>query len=77
MTGAEEGAAVLYTWLITLQYPVPAGGFAVVTRTGQYPAYPGAGRATAYREIRALLARQDPACANASVLFFSLQPDRL
>jgi hypothetical protein len=67
---------VLYSWLITLQYPA-AGGFSIATINGTLPTRPGASRAGAYREIRAALTKQNPALERADVVFFSLEPDQL
>lgn len=67
---------ITYSWLITLQMPV-GSGFGVITTDGTIPLAPGDSRTRAYRSIRAALTQQKPELANASVLFFSLEPDQL
>ncbi|MFE2721327.1 hypothetical protein [Kitasatospora sp. NPDC059327] len=69
-------APTLYSWVITLQYPM-GSGFRVITHSGTYPSQPGASRTEAYRAIRDAIARVEPRAATANVLFLSLEPDRL
>ncbi|MFF2352467.1 hypothetical protein ACFVVL_22100 [Kitasatospora sp. NPDC058115] len=77
-TTSTPDSPVLYTWMITLQFPVRLG-FGAVTETGHFPVQPDkpASRMAAYREIRALMARTYPETTGATLLFFSLEPDRL
>ncbi|WP_327678567.1 hypothetical protein [Kitasatospora sp. NBC_00458] len=65
-----------HAWLITLQYPVPAG-FAVTTQSGTITAAPGSIRQRVYVDIRDWLTQQRPELGNGTVLFFSLEPYRL
>ncbi|WP_030241012.1 hypothetical protein [Streptomyces sp. NRRL S-350] len=65
-----------HAWLMTLQRPV-GNGLATFTSNGTYTAKPGATREDAYRDIRAWLNQQRPEMADACVLFFSLEPNRL
>ncbi|MFF7994196.1 hypothetical protein ACFZDG_31000 [Kitasatospora xanthocidica] len=68
-----------HTWLITLQFPLGNGGFAVATRHGSSTFSPGSSREQAYVSIRAWIARQEPELreSSASLVFFSLEPYRL
>ncbi|MER6361338.1 hypothetical protein [Kitasatospora sp. NPDC001527] len=77
-TTSTAAEPVLYTWLITLQFPI-GGGFGAITETGHYPVHPDKpiSRMAAYQEIRVLMTRTYPATATGNVLFFSLEPDRL
>ncbi|MEV7182685.1 hypothetical protein [Kitasatospora sp. NPDC093102] len=77
--GAIPAAEPTHTWLITLQYPLGNGGFAVTSRHGSSTFAPGSSRERAYVAIRVWLARYEPELAecNAHLVFFSLEPYRL
>ncbi|MEU6967352.1 hypothetical protein AB0A71_06355 [Kitasatospora aureofaciens] len=75
-TTAVPAAEPTHSWLITLQYPIPHG-FAVTTQKGTLTVQPGTTRESAYLDIRAWLTQHQPEWADASVLFFSLEPYRL
>ncbi|MFJ8625844.1 hypothetical protein ACIRD3_23770 [Kitasatospora sp. NPDC093550] len=75
VTGA--GSAV-YGWEITLQYASPSGhGNDVLTLSGTHQVRPGDTRTTTRHAIRDAIARHRPETRNASVLFFSLEPELL
>ncbi|MFG3051407.1 hypothetical protein ACGFZP_10750 [Kitasatospora sp. NPDC048239] len=75
-TSTTTVAEPTHAWLITLQYPVPAG-FAIATHNGTITAAPGSIRQHVYLDIRDWLTQQRPELAHGTVLFFSLEPYRL
>lgn len=72
-TAPEQGT---HQYLLTLQIPM-GGGFSISTWSGTYTPAPGTTRHDAYLALRDSIARAHPQFADASVLFFDLQPNQL
>lgn len=64
-------------FIITVQAPLPTGGYTVADWTGSITPDPAWTRHDAFQWIKAEQARQRPVLANACVLFFSLEPNQL
>jgi len=78
MTNAPETATAQgsHHYLITLQRPLN-GGFSISTWSGECTPPEGAHRSGFYLWLREDIARAHPEFADASVLFFDIQPNRL
>lgn len=66
-----------YHFVLTVQKPVPSGGYIVADWDGCMTPKPGWTRRDAYQAIREEHVRVNPHLAKASVLFFSLEPNQL
>ncbi|MCX4849827.1 hypothetical protein [Streptomyces sp. NBC_00893] len=66
-----------YHFVLTVQKPAPSGGYIVAEWSGYMTPEPGWTRHDTYQAIRAEHVKQNPTLANASVLFFSLEPNQL
>ncbi|MGY0461457.1 RapZ C-terminal domain-containing protein [Kitasatospora sp. cg17-2] len=81
-TAAGEAVApaapVVFSWEITFQYRASSGyGTDILTLHGTQDVRPGDTRTATRKAIRDALDRHRPETRNASVLFFSLEPDQL
>ncbi|MFB7548571.1 hypothetical protein [Streptomyces sp. NPDC056154] len=76
MTSAEQPQGQ-YHFVLTVQKPLPSGGYTVSDWSGYMTPEPGWTRDDAYLAIRAEHAKRRPDLANACVLFFSLEPNQL
>jgi hypothetical protein len=72
-TAEEQGT---HQYLITLQVPL-SGGFSISSWAGTWTPPADCTRHDFYRLLREDIARNNPQFADASVLFFDLQPNRL
>jgi hypothetical protein len=70
---AEQGS---HHFLITLQRPT-GSGFGTADWSGTWTPPPGTTRADGYARIRADIAAAHPEFAQANVVFFTLEPNRL
>ncbi|MGW1102734.1 hypothetical protein [Streptomyces sp. NPDC002540] len=76
MTSVEQPQGH-YHFVLTVQKPLPSGGYTVADWHGYMTPEPGWTRHDTYLAIRAEHVKQNPHLANACVLFFSLEANQL
>lgn len=70
--------AASYFWILTLSWAPTQGGLRSATRSGIATIPPGTTREGAFNEIMtAIKGSLGPEAANATVVFFSLEPNQL